>query len=249
MAEDEIEMTTSDGTVDAVLYHPDDGSRLPGVVFFTDIGGIRPSQREKAAELAAAGYVVLMPNVFYRTARSPVIGYPLNFDDDATMQRVNALREPLTPDALERDAAAYVDFLGASDFVAHGPLGIVGYCFTGKLALIAAAVRPERVGAGASFHGGYLVTGEPSSPHLLLPRVKASLYFGHATEDRSMPAEAIATLDRALEAWGGRYESEVYDGARHSWTEPDSPAYNEPQARRAFEKLTSLFAETLRAGG
>ena len=60
--------------------------------------------------------------------------------------------------------------------------------------------------------------------------------------------EAIEKFDRALEAWGGRYESEVYDGAHHGWTVPDHQgAYNEPQAERAFAKLKGLLAETLQA--
>ena len=102
-------------------------------------------------------------------------------------------------------------------------MGVVGYCFTGKMALYTAKARPGKIAAAASFHGGGLVTDGPDSPHLALPAIKARLYFGHATNDRSMPAEAIAKLDHALEAWGGQYESEVYDGAYHSWTVPDSP--------------------------
>jgi carboxymethylenebutenolidase len=116
------------------------------------------------------------------------------------------------------------------------------------MALRIAATRPDRIAAAASFHGGSLYTDAPTSPHLLLPQVKARLYFGHAFEDRSMPEEAIDKLDRALEAWGGEYESEVYEGAHHGWTVPQSgnSAYNQPQAERAFHKLSALFAETLK---
>ena len=116
----------------------------------------------------------------------------------------------------------------------------------GKMALYTAFSRPDRIAAAASFHAGGLATDAPNSPHLILgPFITARLYFGHATNDKSMPADAIEKLNRALEAWGGKYESEVYEGAYHSWTVPDSPVYNQPQADRAFEKLTSLFAETL----
>jgi carboxymethylenebutenolidase len=106
--------------------------------------------------------------------------------------------------------------------------------------------RPDKIAAAASFHGGGLATEAPNSPHFILTSlVKARLYFGHATNARSMPAEAIERLTHALAAWGGEYESEVYEGAYHAWTVPDSPVYNQPQAERAFEKLTQLFAETL----
>jgi carboxymethylenebutenolidase len=124
-------------------------------------------------------------------------------------------------------------------------MGVVGYCFSGALAMRTAATRPDRIAAAASFHGGRLFTDAPTSPHLVLPRIKARLYFGHATQDQTMPQEAIEKLNRALQTWGGVYESEVYEGAYHSWTVPDSPVYNQPQAERAFAKLTWLFAKTL----
>jgi carboxymethylenebutenolidase len=60
-----------------------------------------------------------------------------------------------------------------------------------------------------------------------------------------MPEDAIGKLDRALEAWGGKYGSEVYKDAYHSWTSSDSPVYNAAQAERAFHKLTELFGESL----
>jgi carboxymethylenebutenolidase len=128
-------------------------------------------------------------------------------------------------------------------------MGVVGYCFAGGMALRAAAARPDRIAAAASFHGGGLATDAPTSPHLLLPRITARLYFGHATEDRGMPPEAIERLDQALAAWGGPSESEVYAGAHHGWTVPDSPAFNGPQAERAFAKLTELLAKALETSG
>jgi carboxymethylenebutenolidase len=143
---------------------------------------------------------------------------------------------------MERDASAYVDFLGAHASVTDGPMAVVGYCFTGAMALLIAAARPDRIAAAASFHGGRLYVDTPQSPHLVLPRVTARLYFGHATNDSQIPQEAIDKLDRALAAWGGRYESEVYEGAAHGWTVPDSGAYDEAQAERAFAKLTALLA-------
>lgn len=244
MTEQEIEIRTPDGTSDGVL-HRSDGSPRPGVIFLTDIGGIRPSQRGMAQRLAEAGYTVLMPNVFYRTGKPPMLDFPFKPGDERTMKRLAELSGPLTPDAFERDAVAYVDFLAAQISTSEGKMGVVGYCFSGAAALRTAAARPDRIAAAASFHGGRLFTDAPDSPHLVLPRVKARLYFGHATEDRSMPADAIEKFNHALEAWGGEYESEVYEGAHHGWTVPDNPSYNQPQAERAFAKLTELFAKTL----
>jgi carboxymethylenebutenolidase len=246
--EEIIPIPMPEGTADGFLYRSRDGGRRPGVLHLTDIGGVRASQRSMARRLAAAGYTVLMPNLFYRFGKPPVVDFAAGLEDELTRQRMAELRAPLTPEALDRDAGAYVDGLAAHPAVSPGGLGAVGYCFAGSLTLRAAAARPDRVAAAASFHGGGLCTDAPTSPHLLLPRIKARLYFGHATEDRGMPPEAIERLDQALTAWGGRFESEVYAGARHGWTVPDSHVYNPPQAERAFTKLTALLAETLRPG-
>ncbi len=245
MIERELEIETPDGVSDAVFYQPEPGRALPGAFFLTDIGGIRPSQRQMARRLAEAGYAVLLPNIFYRTGRPPVFDFPLNFREERTRARMAELTTPLTPDAVERDSHAFAAFLAAQDGVAPGPMGVVGLCFSGALALRFAAALPNLIAAAASFHGGRLYVDSPTSPHLLLPRIKAYLYFGHAIEDSSMPADAIEKFNAALAAWGGRYTSEIYDGAYHSWTVPDSPVYNEPQAERAFAKLTELFATAL----
>ncbi len=245
MIEEEIEIRTSDGISDGFLYQAEGGRLWPGVIHLTDIGGIRPSQREMARRLAAEGYSVLMPNVFYRTGRPPMFDFAASPGDERTMKRFAELAGPLTPEAVERDAADYVDFLTTHASVSHAAMGIVGYCFTGSLAIRIAAARPDRIAAAASFHGGGLFTEAATSPHFVLPRIRARLYFGHAIQDRSMPEEAIEKLDQALEAWGGQYESEVYEGAYHSWTVSDSPVYNQRQADRAFEKLIALLSNTL----
>lgn len=246
MIEQAIEVRTPDGTSEGFLYHAEDDKRRPGVLFLTDIIGIRHAPLEMARRVASEGYTVLVPNIFYRTGRPPLFDFPLKFGEERTMKRLSDLGAPLTPEAIERDAAAYVDFLAGQAWTGAGPMGAVGFCFSGALAMRTAAARPERIAAAASFHGGRLWTDAPSSPHLILPHIKARLYFGHATNDQSMPAEAIEKLNTALLAWGGKFESEVYEGARHGWTVPDSAAYNQPQAERAFGKLRELFAGTLR---
>jgi carboxymethylenebutenolidase len=244
MTEEKVEIRTSKGTSDGFLYRPETGGPYPGIIHFTDIGGIRPAQREMARRLADKGYAVLLPNVFYRTAKPPLFDSPVKHGDERT-KRLAELSAPLTPEAMAGDASAYVDFLGDHAAVRQSALGVVGYCFTGKMAFYAAAARPEKIAAAASFHGGGLATDAANSPHLVLPAIKARLYFGHATSDRSMPEESIEKLKVALRSWGGLSESEVYEGAFHSWTVPDSPVYNHAQAERAFAKLAELFAQTL----
>ena len=207
----------------AFLYRPEVERQLPGVLHLTDIGGIRPAYHDMARKLAAQGYVVLMPNVFYRTSRPPVLERKPGDSEEVFRKRFAELTSPLTPEAIESDAAIYVNVLARH----------------------AAVLRHSLAGGGPDVHGGSLVTDAPTSPHLLLPRIHAQLYFGHAVNDRSMPEEAIRKLDAALAAWGGKYESEIYEGAYHGWTASDGPVYNAPQADRAFSQLTELFAAAL----
>jgi carboxymethylenebutenolidase len=246
LTETEIEIRTSDGMAEGLLYQPEGNERWPGVFFLTDIGGIRASQCAMAARICSAGYTVMMPNLFYRTGRPPLFKPGLKFGDEGFMRRMTELSSPLTPEGVEQDAGSYVDFLAQHDAVKEGRFGAVGLCASGATMLRMAAARPDQIAAGASFHGGRLYTDSPTSPHVLLPRIRARLYFGHAVKDNSMPQTAIDNFNRSLEDWGGKYESEVYNGAQHGWTVTDSPAYNAPQAERAFRALMQLLAETVR---
>jgi len=246
MISQDFEISMPAGSADAVLCRPEGAGPWPGVLHLTDIGGIRQAHRDMALRLAGEGYVVLMPNVFHRTARPPVLENKHRTPPEAFQKRLEELTAPLTPEAIQNDSVVYLEELVRQACVRPGgKVGVVGYCYTGAVALRAAAARPEQVGAAASFHGGRLVTDTRDSPHLLLPRIRARLYFGHAVQDRSMPEEAIHTLDQALAAWGGKFESEVYAGAYHSWTVPDSPVYNRPQAERAYSKLRELMRSAL----
>jgi len=246
VSQQQIEIPMRDGSSESVLCNPAGGSSCPGVLYFTDIGGIRAANRESAERLAEQGYAVLMPNIFYRTGRVPLQPSLRSLEPDAQKKRMAELTTPLPPDVMESDASIYSDFLSAQKGTSPGMIGVAGYCFSGKMAMYAAAARPDKIAAAASFHGGGLLTDDPSSPHLALSRIKARLYFAHAVKDRSMPEEAIARFEQALERWGGRFESETYEGAYHSWTATDSPVYNQPQAERAFSKLVELFKQTLR---
>ena len=189
---------------------------------------------------------MLTPNIFYRTTKPPAFDFEVDFQSERTINRFREVTGPLTPDVMVSDGSAYVDFLAAQEIVRAGPIGVVGFCFAGQFALRVAAARPDRIGAAASFHGGNLVTDTDRSPHLLLPQIKARLYFGHAVNDRGMTVEAVEKLEAALRAWGGTYESETYDGALHGWMIAGGKMYNPVQAERGFAKLMALLDGTLR---
>ncbi|HEY0105941.1 MAG TPA: dienelactone hydrolase family protein [Rhizomicrobium sp.] len=246
MPETKFDIPAADGAAEAFLFTPSQGAGpWPGVVYLTDIFGIRPAYHQMAQRLADEGYAVLLPNCFYRAGRLPLFDFAPQIGEARTMKRFGELRDALPNDAMGPDGAVYADALLVRPETKGTAAGIAGYCFTGQMALRAAAAAPDRFVAAASFHGGNLYTDQPDSPHLLLPAVAARLYFGHAENDHSMPAEAIAKFEAALAAWGGTCESETYP-ARHGWCVPGRDVYDEQQAERAFAKLAELLDAALK---
>jgi carboxymethylenebutenolidase len=239
-----LEIAVGGQKAEAFLYRKHGESR-PGVLLYTDIKGIREVYHAQAERLAEAGYAVLLPNVFVRGGQIPIFTFPFVPAEERTQKRMAELFSALNPQLQLADSRVYVDFLSAQEGVSPGPMGVVGYCFTGGMAMRTAATCPERIGAAASFHGGGLCTAQPESPHLLLPRIRAALHLGHAVEDKSMPADSIQRLREALRDWGGSYANETYEGAHHGWTNPDAAVYNRAQSERAFADLLALFRSRL----
>jgi carboxymethylenebutenolidase len=244
MTEEKFDIRTSDGISDATLVHPDGTN--PGVIVLTDIWGVRPAFVDLARRIAEHGYAVLLPNIFFRSGKAPFFEN-FDFQDPKTRARAGELTAPLTPEVMASDGAAYVDFLASQRSVSSAPMGVVGFCYSGQFALRIAASRPDRIAAAASFHGGGLYKDEESSPHRVLPRVKARLYFGHASNDSSMTAGQIEMFESALEKWGGDFSSETYN-ARHGWMIPGREMFDPDNAKKGLDKMIELFDGALKEG-
>lgn len=248
VAETNVDVKTPDGMCDAFFLHPAKGSH-PGVLLWHDSPGLRPVIRDLGKRIAAEGYSVLVPNLFYRTARAPVFGASFDYaNNPADREKYRRTVAPFfVPGAAERDAVAYVAFLDAQPQVdKKKKIGTHGYCLGGPYIMRTAAALPDRVGAGASFHGGFLVTDKPNSPHLLAPKIKARLYFAIASDDDKREPEVKNKLKQAFAAAKVRAEIEVYPNALHGWCVPDSKAAENTQdAERAWAKLVTLYGMAL----
>ena len=250
VVETDVEIKMPDGTCDAAFIHPKSGTH-PGVLLWPDAGGLRPSMRNMAKRLAAEGYSVLVPNPFYRITKAPFSDLShFSFQNPDDMAKLRPLMASANaPGNPEKDARAYVTFLDAQKEVNKiKKIGTQGYCMGGPLVVRTAATIPDRIGAGASFHGGGLVTDKPDSPHLLAPKIKAQMYFGIAANDDQRQPDA---KDKLKEAFDGKAEIEVYSDALHGWCVPDmpmqngKPIYNKPDAERAWSKLLALYKKNL----
>jgi carboxymethylenebutenolidase len=253
VVEKDVAIKTPDGTCDAAFFAPAVGMH-PGVVLWPDALGLRPSMREMARRLAGSGYAVLVPNPFYRIGKAPFYETAANLDfhDDAMMAKIKPLMASIgSPGAVEKDAPAFVAFLDTLPQVDKSKkIGTQGYCMGGALVVRTAAAVPERIGAGASFHGGGLVTDRPDSPHLLAPKIKARMYFAIASNDDQRQPDAKDRLKKAFEDARVPVQVEVYP-AKHGWCVPDMPAengaplYSKPDAERAWSALLALYKTAL----
>ena len=241
----EVEIRTPDGTADAYFVHPAKGKH-PGVLIWPDIFGLRPAFKEMATRLAESGYSVLVINPFYRTKKAPTAPEHPDFNDPATRQALVELAGTLTPDTAVADAKAFVAFLDSQPSVdAKRKIGTTGYCMGGPFVFRTAATFPDRVGAGATFHGGGLVTDKPDSPHLLILQMKAHFLIAIAENDDSRQPEAKDVLREAFAKAHLPAEIEVYPGTLHGWCPPDSKVYNHDQAEKAWSRMLVLFNGSL----
>jgi carboxymethylenebutenolidase len=254
VAETDVTIKTQDGVCDAAFIRPTTGKH-PGVLIWTDIFGLRPTFREMGKRLAAEGYSVLVPNPFYRTQKAPVIEDARKFDfaAPADQAKINLWTTPINEaGAIERDAAAYIAFLDAQKEVDTAKkIGTQGYCMGGPLVFKTAAAVANRVGAGATFHGGGLVTDKPDSPHLLIPKMKSHMLIAIAASDDSKQPDAKDKLKEAFASAKISAEVEVYAGTLHGWCVRDmplqngKPIYSHPDAERAWGRLTALYKANL----
>lgn len=243
--ESEVSIKTPDGTCDAYFVHPSQGAH-PGILIWPDIFGLRPAFRQMAKRLAEAGYSVLVVNPFYRKQKAPTAPEHADFNDPATKATLMALAGSLSPETAATDAKAFVPWLDQQSSVdKKRKIGTTGYCMGGPLVMRTAAALPDRIGAGATFHGGGLVTDKPDSPHLLIPSMKAQYLIAIAANDDSRQPDAKDTLKEAFSKAHLAAEIEVYTGAQHGWCPPDSHVYNHDAAEKAWARLLALFKSAL----
>ncbi|MEO8115843.1 MAG: dienelactone hydrolase family protein [Phenylobacterium sp.] len=244
--EEDVAVKTADGTCDAALFSPTAKGSYPAVLMWPDILGLRPVFRDMGRRLAASGYVVLVPNPFYRSKKAPVVEGAFDFNKPEDRAKVMALRAAMTNEGIDRDAAAYLAFLdGRPQVNRKKKAGVQGYCMGGPLSFRTAAVGTGRVGAVGSFHGGGLVGKGPDSPHLLIPNTTAEFYCAVADNDDKAQPEAKDVLRAAFAAAGRPAKVEVYEGCAHGWCVKGSPVYNEAGAERAWSDLLSLYKRAL----
>lgn len=241
----EVDIETPDGVAHAWIHNVGEGRRA-AVILYTDAFGVRPSMHEMADRIASFGYVVLLPNVFYRAGNYAPFDLATVWSVPSERERLMTLLGSLTAERVGMDGGAYLDAIAEQPDVRADRIGIVGYCMGGRVSFLTAGTNPAKVRAAASFHGGGLVTDQPDSPHRFADRIQASLYFGVADADRSCTPEHQGALAAALGAANVDYAIELYKGRKHGFAVSDhAGAYDREAADRHWRRLESFFAEKL----
>jgi carboxymethylenebutenolidase len=246
VTERDVSVKTADGSADAALFLPAGKGKWPAVLMWPDILGLRPVFREMGRRLAAQGYVVLVPNPYYRAKKAPVIEGQFDFGNKDDWAKLRAFKDGLTDPMVDRDSAAFVTFLDAQPQTdRRKKAGVQGFCMSGPISFRTAAVRPDRIGAVATFHPGALVTDKPSSPHLLIPKSRAAYLVLIAKNDAEKMPDEKPALEAAFAKAKRQAEVEIYP-ANHGWSVAGSESYDEQQAERAWAELLPFYRANLR---
>lgn len=245
MSSSVIEIKTKDGIEPSHFYHPPQGGQRPAVILYMDAFGVRPALCQMAERLAANGYYVLLPNLYYRSGPAIPFDPATAFEPGPEQQRLKSARGLINLNNLMEDTAAMLDFLQRQPGSAGQKIGCVGYCMGGGMALTAAGTFPDKIAAAASFHGARLATDQPDSPHLLAPKMRAAVYIGIGGLDAHFSAPEKQRLEAALQSARVQHTTEVYPNAKHGFAISDTLGYDKPASEHHWEQLLKLFAGNL----
>jgi carboxymethylenebutenolidase len=246
MSRTSIDIRTADGVCPASLFGSAGNGPCPGVIIYMDGPGIRPVLFEMGERLASHGYLVLLPDLFYRAGPYAPVDVKTLFSDPQKRAAHGRLVTSTSNTKAAADTRAFLECLDARPEMRGGKIGVTGYCMGGGMVLTVAATYPERIGAAASFHGGGLATDADDSPHKLAAKIKARVLVAGADHDQRFPPEQAEKLDATLTAARVDHRVEIWAGAAHGWTMKDIPIYNEAAAERHWHEMLALFDQTLK---
>jgi carboxymethylenebutenolidase len=246
MSHETVTVRTQDGECPVHVFTPKTGSGpWPATIFFMDGLGIRQTLLDMGQRLADAGYVVVLPDLYYRAGPYAPLDPKAVFASNDVRGAIGHLYSTTGNRPAARDTEAFLALIDSRKDVKGTKIGTTGYCMGGGISLTVAGTYPDRIAAAASFHGGGLATDAEDSPHLLAPKTRARVYVAGAVEDGSYPVEMAERLEKALTGAGVDHRCEFYEGALHGWTMADFPIYNQPQAERHWTELLAVFKATL----
>ena len=249
MREEVVEVETADGAMDTFVCHPEEGGPFPAVVMYMDAPGMREELRDMARRIGTVGYLVLLPNLYYRVGREGSYGFDRARirSEDGERDKMFAVMRSLSNAGVVADTGPLVAFARGHGKAAAGPLGCVGYCMSGQFVMAVAAAYPDDFAAIASYYGVGIITEAEDSPHLAAAKIKGEVYLGFASDDPYVPPALLEALPGMLNEAGVRHRIEVYPETEHGFAFPERPVYRKAAGERHWERLFALYDRRLRA--
>jgi carboxymethylenebutenolidase len=245
MIEQTVEIPTRHGAATTFIAHPERDGAHPLVMFFMDAPAIREELRDMARRIAAVGYYVMLPNLYYRSGVMELADLP-KVDEAAARKRMFELMGSLTIPLVMDDGDALLNYADRDPAASNSKIATLGYCMSGQYAINFAARYPDRVAAAASIYGVQLVTDQADSPHLAAQKAKAEMYFACAEHDPYAPLEMVQALDQIAKSKNLNAEVELYPGVHHGFAFPQRGAvYDKAAAERHWERLFALWRRRL----
>jgi carboxymethylenebutenolidase len=243
MIERQIDINSVDGAMNSFVVHPEEGGPFPVLLFYMDAPGKREELHDMARRLAAVGYFVVLPNLYYRRSHD----FRLKERTDAEMAVMFEHMHSLNAATTQCDTRAMLGFVDADPAADATRIGALGYCMSGPFVMWAAAAFPDRLACIASIHGANMATTQPDSPHRVAPMIRCESYFACAEIDKWAPPADIQQLQAALHAAGTPHRIEWYPGVEHGFVFPQRAGiYDRAAAERHWERLFNLFGRKLR---
>lgn len=243
-----IGIETGDGVMTTHIARPSGHGSWPAIIFYVDALGVRRTKLLMAERLSRSGYLVAVPDPYYRHGDVAPFDPATVFAGGAERERLTRMYESVTAATIRKDTAALLEHLGRIAEVQGDAVGATGYCMGGRCSLTAAGQFPDRIAAAASFHGSRLATDSADSPHLLAPRMRAKVYVGVAGLDPGFTPAERAKLEAALTDAHVDYKVELYEGVKHGWAVPDVPVFDSDAAERHWKAMLDFFDDALRPG-
>ncbi|MCC3160125.1 dienelactone hydrolase family protein [Hymenobacter sp. 15J16-1T3B] len=228
-----VTLAAADGTeLQAYTAFPAGTAPAPGIILLQEAFGVNAHIRDVADRLAAAGYVVVAPELFHRTA-------PAGFEIDYTDFPSAAPHfQGISPEGLTADLQAAHAWLQAQERVQADRIGSIGFCLGGRVSFLANAVLP--LSAAVSYYGGGTHTLAGRAAELHAPHL-----FFWGGQDKHIPREQVDAVTAALDAAGKPYVNTVISYADHGFHCDARASYHPQAAREAWALTLAFFREKL----
>ena len=247
MIDNNINIKTNAGIMDSYICYPNTSKSLPSIIFYMDAPAIRQELRDMCKKIAEEGYIVLLPNLFYRHGKEGK--YPFdqnNYKDKDELKKMITTMNSTTNKMITEDTEFIINYINKIKNAQKNKIGIVGYCMSGRFVVTCGAKYNDQIQAVASFYGVGIYTEEEDSPHLYASKIKGETYLAFAEKDIWVTNEQIKRINETFSKVNDKVTIEIYKNTEHGFAFPDRFSYNERAASKHWKELLELFHRNLK---